>query len=317
MVQEQSINTGSRPVIIIEQASGDMRLMGWERPEVLAKAEDDVNVQQEGDTVRVRCQGDAFLRVPDLGLFQGSMLGRPTYTRHRIVAPAGRPIEKEDRPVLEAYLNRPHRASPATWLGLGCCFLLGSLLFCGYMRLIGGAASLLGMDVRKAAVKVRERVGYLPESDCLPLDVTAADFVSHMAEMSGLPTLADDSGLEVDALNGRPGVHSARYAPDSHTRIQKLLTEMNGVPDSQRQARFQCVIALAWPDGRLDITRGTCEGVIAHEARGGNGFGFDPVFYLPEHNATMAEMPENFKNTISHRARAAQLLKPILEQALQ
>lgn len=137
------------------------------------------------------------------------------------------------------------------------------------------------------------------------------------AEMSGLPTLADDSGLEVDALNGRPGVHSARYAPDSPTRIQKLLTEMNGVPDNQRQARFQCVIALAWPDGQLDITRGTCEGVIAHEARGGNGFGFDPVFYLPEHNATMAEMPENFKNTISHRARAAQLLKPILEQALQ
>lgn len=137
------------------------------------------------------------------------------------------------------------------------------------------------------------------------------------AEMSGLPTLADDSGLEVDALNGRPGVHSARYAPDSPTRIQKLLTEMNGVPDNQRQARFQCVIALAWPDGRLDITRGTCEGVIAHEARGNNGFGFDPVFYLPEHNATMAEMPENFKNTISHRARAAQLLKPILEQALQ
>jgi XTP/dITP diphosphohydrolase len=152
------------------------------------------------------------------------------------------------------------------------------------------------------------------------------------ADMSGLPTLADDSGLEVDALNGRPGVHSARYAPDSPTRIQKLLAEMKGVPDEQRQARFQCVIALAWPDGRMDITRGTCEGVIAYEARGSNGFGFDPIFSpypalyqraggalgdLPEHNATMAEMPEDFKNTISHRARAAQLLKPILERALR
>lgn len=133
-------------------------------------------------------------------------------------------------------------------------------------------------------------------------------------EMSGLPTLADDSGLEVDALNGRPGVHSARYAPDSPTRIKKLLAEMINVPDDQRQARFQCVIAVAWPDGRLDITRGTCEGIIAHEARGNNGFGFDPVFYMAEHGATMAELPEDFKNTISHRARAGQAIRAILEK---
>ncbi len=135
------------------------------------------------------------------------------------------------------------------------------------------------------------------------------------AEMSGLPTLADDSGLEVDALNGRPGVHSARYAPDSPTRITKLLAEMINVPDEQRQARFQCVIALAWPDGRLDITRGTCEGVIAHEARGSNGFGFDPVFYMAEHGATMAELSEDFKNTVSHRARAAHAIRTLLEKS--
>lgn len=136
------------------------------------------------------------------------------------------------------------------------------------------------------------------------------------AAHSGLLTLADDSGLEVDALRGRPGLHSARYAPDSPARIRKLLAEMERVPDDQRSARFQCVLALAWPDGRLEITAGTCEGQIAREARGSNGFGFDPVFYLPEHHATMAELPEDFKNQHSHRARAAQKMRPALERIL-
>ncbi len=136
------------------------------------------------------------------------------------------------------------------------------------------------------------------------------------AALSGLLTLADDSGLEVDALNGRPGVHSARYAPDSPTRIQRLLGEMQNVPADQRRARFQCVIALAWPDGRTEITSGTCEGWIAFEARGNNGFGFDPVFHMPERDVTMAELPEDVKNQISHRAHAAQKMRPILERIL-
>jgi len=136
------------------------------------------------------------------------------------------------------------------------------------------------------------------------------------AAQSGLLTLADDSGLEVDALQGRPGVHSARYAPDSPARIQKLLAEMKDVPDDQRRARFQCVIALARPAGQTETTRGSCEGWIAREPRGVNGFGFDPVFYMPEHHATMAELPESFKNTISHRAHAAQKMRLILEQVL-
>ena len=149
------------------------------------------------------------------------------------------------------------------------------------------------------------------------------------ARLSGLLTLADDSGLEVDALAGRPGVHSARYAADSPARIRKLLNEMIDVPDGLRTARFQCVIALATPDGSIAATAGSCEGVIAHAARGANGFGFDPVFSpyptlyqrvggapgdLPEHSATLAELSEEFKNQISHRARAAQKLRPILEQ---
>jgi len=134
------------------------------------------------------------------------------------------------------------------------------------------------------------------------------------ATQSGLLTLADDSGLEVDALDGRPGVYSARYAPDSPARIHKLLDEMRAVPDDQRRARFQCVIALAWPDGRTETTQGSCEGWIAREPHGTNGFGFDPVFYMPEYNATMAELPESFKNTISHRAHAAQKMRLILER---
>jgi XTP/dITP diphosphohydrolase len=136
------------------------------------------------------------------------------------------------------------------------------------------------------------------------------------AALSGLLTLADDSGLEVAALAGRPGVHSARYAPDSPTRIRRLLNEMQHVPADQRSARFQCVIALAWPDGHSEIAAGTCEGWITDEARGSNGFGFDPVFHVPERGLTMAELPEDVKNQISHRARAAQKMRPILERIL-
>jgi XTP/dITP diphosphohydrolase len=132
------------------------------------------------------------------------------------------------------------------------------------------------------------------------------------AKLSGLLTLADDSGLEVAALNGRPGVHSARYAPDSPTRIQKLLGEMIDVPDDQRAAKFRCVIVLATPDGSISTTEGSCDGVIAREPRGANGFGFDPIFYMPEHSATMAELLEDFKNQISHRAHAAQKMRDIL-----
>jgi XTP/dITP diphosphohydrolase len=136
------------------------------------------------------------------------------------------------------------------------------------------------------------------------------------AALSGALTLADDSGLEVDALDGRPGVHSARYAPDSPTRIRRLLDEMQNVPADRRSARFQCVIALAWPDGRTEITSGSCEGWITSEPRGNNGFGFDPVFYFPERGMTMAELPEDVKNRISHRAHAAQKMRPILERIL-
>jgi XTP/dITP diphosphohydrolase len=133
---------------------------------------------------------------------------------------------------------------------------------------------------------------------------------------SHLLTLADDSGLEVTMLGGAPGVHSARYAGQGASdadRIRKLLAALDGVPWDDRAARFRCVIALAWPDGRLETFEGQCEGVIALEPKGTNGFGFDPVFYLPELNCTMAELPMDVKNRISHRARAAALVRARLK----
>lgn len=125
---------------------------------------------------------------------------------------------------------------------------------------------------------------------------------------SGLPVLADDSGLMVDALDGAPGVYSARYGHKSSDgeRTAFLLENMKDVPDGKRTAKFVCVITCLWPDGRKIVARGECPGVITHEVHGENGFGYDPVFYLPELGMTYAELPSEQKNAISHRARALQ-----------
>ena len=125
---------------------------------------------------------------------------------------------------------------------------------------------------------------------------------------SGLPVLADDSGLMVDALDGAPGVYSARYGHKSSDgeRTEFLLENMKDVPDGKRTAKFVCVITCLWPDGRKIVARGECPGVITREVHGENGFGYDPVFYLPELGMTYAELPSEQKNAISHRARALQ-----------
>lgn len=141
-----------------------------------------------------------------------------------------------------------------------------------------------------------------------------------VARLTGLPALADDSGLEVAALGGRPGVYSARYAqdrtggrtPTDEDNWTKLLDELQGVPPDKRQARFVCEIALAWPDGRLITTRGELAGAIAMEPRGTQGFGYDPVFWVPEFQATVAELDPAVKNRLSHRGRALRKLKDIL-----
>lgn len=125
---------------------------------------------------------------------------------------------------------------------------------------------------------------------------------------SGLPVLADDSGLMVDALNGAPGVYSARYGhkASDKERTAYLLENMKDVPEKKRGAKFVCVITCLFPDGRKIVARGECPGVIARAPHGENGFGYDPVFYLPELGMTYAELPSEQKNAISHRARALQ-----------
>lgn len=124
---------------------------------------------------------------------------------------------------------------------------------------------------------------------------------------TGLPTLADDSGLCVDALDGRPGVHSARYAgPQSsdQDKYMKIIEEMNGVPDYLRSARFVCVLALVLPSGEEHLFRGVCEGRITHEPVGAGGFGYDPIFFYEEAGHAFGEMPREKKNEVSHRGRA-------------
>jgi XTP/dITP diphosphohydrolase len=133
------------------------------------------------------------------------------------------------------------------------------------------------------------------------------------ARATGLWTVADDSGLFVDALGGAPGVHSARYAPGSDAdRVRALLRAMEQVPDRKRGAAFRCVLALASPEGEVRPVQGECRGIILREPRGAGGFGYDPVFLVPELGRTMAELPLAEKGRISHRARALDALEPLL-----
>ncbi len=137
------------------------------------------------------------------------------------------------------------------------------------------------------------------------------------AKLSQLTALADDSGLEVDALDGEPGVKSARFAGEVATdqeKVSLLLAKLNNVPWERRTARFKCVIAIAGPEGHTEVCCGECQGIIAFEAKGENGFGYDPIFFLSEIGKTMAELPSEIKNQISHRARASQKARQVLQQ---
>jgi XTP/dITP diphosphohydrolase len=136
------------------------------------------------------------------------------------------------------------------------------------------------------------------------------------AQASGLLTLADDSGLEIDALGGMPGVHSARYLgreTSYEERFREILEQLKGLPMEQRTARFHCAIALAEPSGYTRVVEGVIEGIIAESPRGEHGFGYDPIFFLPELGKTFAELAPEYKNRISHRARAAQSASKLLE----
>jgi XTP/dITP diphosphohydrolase len=135
--------------------------------------------------------------------------------------------------------------------------------------------------------------------------------------IADLPTLADDSGLEVDALDGAPGIRSARYTLGSdRVRYRALLKALEDVPPPERMARFRCIAALVLPDGRQFTTEGVCEGIVTMAPSGDGGFGYDPIFYVPSHGRTMAELSAETKNYISHRARAARALRPILTRII-
>lgn len=127
--------------------------------------------------------------------------------------------------------------------------------------------------------------------------------------------LADDSGLEVDYLNKAPGIYSARFeGVDTPYTIKNkiIIDKLKGVEDGKRTARFVCVIACVFPDGRIETRRGTIEGMIGYEEKGENGFGYDPIFYVPEYKCTTAELSSEQKNEISHRGKALRLIKEIL-----
>ena len=168
-----------------------------------------------------------------------------------------------------------------------------------------------------------ETMAALPE----PIDVVedrdtfrgnALKKAMEIATVAGMPCLADDSGLEVDALGGGPGVYSARYAGEGSTDSEnnaKLLDELSGIADDERTARFQCAIVIVDQSGReLAMAEGACEGRIGSEPRGSHGFGYDPLFVPEGYAQTMAELGPETKNEISHRAKAAAKLVPILRE---
>ena len=158
--------------------------------------------------------------------------------------------------------------------------------------------------VSPAEVGINAEVDEVGES----LEENARLKATTLARQSRLLTLADDSGLEVDALGGEPGRLSARYAGEGASdrdRVEYLLSRLKDVPKEERSARFRCVIAIATPDGEVELCSGECPGVIALEPRGEEGFGYDPIFYLPELGKTMAELTLEEKNRVSHRGRAA------------
>ena len=138
-------------------------------------------------------------------------------------------------------------------------------------------------------------------------------------DLTGCMVLADDSGLEVDALNREPGIYSARYMGEDTSydiKNKNIIDRLNGLTGDERSARFVCVIAAAFPDGSEETRRGTIEGQIGFEIAGENGFGYDPIFYVPEFGCTTAELSSEDKNAISHRGKALRAMKEVIEQRI-
>ena len=170
------------------------------------------------------------------------------------------------------------------------------------------------MSMKEAGIDVDvEENGTTFEENALIKATEIAKFVDNAI------VLADDSGLEIDYLNKEPGIYSARYAGvDTSYDIKNnlLLDRLNGVPDEKRTARFVCAVAAAFPDGSTEVVRGTIEGIIGHAIAGENGFGYDPIFYLPEYGCTTAELTPEKKNELSHRGNALRAMRTIMEKKL-
>jgi XTP/dITP diphosphohydrolase len=164
---------------------------------------------------------------------------------------------------------------------------------------------------------MQENIDIDVDEKYMTLEENARQKALEYAERSGIITVADDSGLEVDALGGEPGVRSSRYAGEEASdadRVNFLLSKLEGVPPAERTARFRCVIAIADKSGVREICNGECNGTIALEPKGENGFGYDPVFFLPGLNKTLAELDTEIKNNLSHRADAARKAEPVLSR---
>lgn len=181
-------------------------------------------------------------------------------------------------------------------------------------------------------VEIREILGDLPleilsmkqagiradiEENGTSFEENALIKAREVCRLAGEMVLADDSGLEIDYLNGEPGIYSARYMGENtsyRVKNKNLMERLEGVPNEKRTARFVCAIAAVFPDGKELVVRGTVEGIIGYEERGENGFGYDPIFYLPERGLTTAELPPEEKNSISHRGNALRKMKELLEK---
>lgn len=177
-------------------------------------------------------------------------------------------------------------------------------------------ADILSMKEAGISLDIEENGESFAENAVIKAQAVA-DALTAEKRLQDCVVLADDSGLEIDCLNGEPGIHSARYLGEEtpfDVKSRALLERMEDVPDEERSSRFVCAIAAVFPGGETITTRGTIEGRIGHALKGDNGFGYDPIFYLPEYGRTAAELTDEEKNQISHRSRALALMKEELKK---
>ena len=187
----------------------------------------------------------------------------------------------------------------------------------GKMKEVRSILEDLGMEVlsmKEAGIQVDV------VEDGTTFEENAVIKATEIAKACGEIVLADDSGLEIDFLNKEPGIYSARYMGEDTSyaiKNQNLIDRLEGVEDEKRTARFVCAIAAAFPDETVEVTRGTIEGRIGYEEKGANGFGYDPIFYVPEYGCTTAELSLEQKNEASHRGKALRLMKEIIKAKYQ